>query len=77
MNSSELQLQAEVLEERHTRDYISETFQIVLEDWEIEKQNMHCMVLDGASNEKRACSVPEIHSFDCTPHLLHLVAKEI
>lgn len=69
-------LKAEVLEERHTGDYISETFQSMLEEWGILKQNVHCMVRDGGSNMKRACYLSELHNIDCTAHQLHLVVKE-
>ncbi|GBP71383.1 Zinc finger BED domain-containing protein 4 [Eumeta japonica] len=69
-------LKAEVLEERHTGDYISEVFQSMLKEWGIQKQNVHCMVRDGGSNMKRACSLSEIHNVDCTAHQLHLVVKE-
>ncbi|CAH0730540.1 unnamed protein product, partial [Brenthis ino] len=68
-------LKAEVLEERHTGDYISEIFQSMLEEWGILKQNVHCMVRDGGSNMKRACYLSEVHSIDCTAHQLHLVVK--
>ncbi|XP_022834999.1 zinc finger BED domain-containing protein 4-like [Spodoptera litura] len=69
-------LKANVLEERHTGDYISEIFQSMLNEWGIQKQNVHCMVRDGGSNMKRACSLSEIHNIDCTAHQLHLVVKE-
>lgn len=69
-------LKAEVLEERHTGDYISEIFLSMLEEWGLEKQNVHCMVRDGGSNMKRACSLSKIHNIDCTAHQLHLVVKE-
>nr|CAH7753141.1 unnamed protein product [Callosobruchus chinensis] len=69
-------LKAEVLEERHTGDYISEVFQSMLKEWGIQKQNVHCMVRDGGSNMKRACSLSGIHNVDCTAHQLHLVVKE-
>nr|CAH7735396.1 unnamed protein product [Callosobruchus chinensis] len=69
-------LKAEVLEERHSGDYISEVFQSMLKEWGIQKQNMHCMVRDGGSNMKRACSLSGIHNVDCTAHQLHLVVKE-
>ncbi|KAH9641237.1 hypothetical protein HF086_003224 [Spodoptera exigua] len=69
-------LKAQVLEERHTGDYILEMFQSMLKEWGIQKQNVHCMVRDGGSNMKRACSLAEIHNIHCTEHQLHLVVKE-
>ncbi|XP_046976668.1 zinc finger BED domain-containing protein 4-like [Vanessa cardui] len=69
-------LKAEVLEERHTGDYISEIFHRMLEEWGLLKKNVHCMVRDGGTNMKRACYLSEIQSIDCTAHQLHLVVKE-
>ncbi|XP_067120486.1 zinc finger BED domain-containing protein 4-like [Centruroides vittatus] len=67
---------AEILDERHTGDYISAIFQRILEEWGIPKQNVHCMVRDGGSNMKRTCTLSDINNIDCTAHQLHLVAKE-
>ncbi|XP_023219004.1 zinc finger BED domain-containing protein 4-like [Centruroides sculpturatus] len=69
-------LKAEILDERHTGDYISAIFQCMLEEWGIPKQNVHCIVRDGGSNMKRACTLSDINNIDCTAHQLHLVVKE-
>ncbi|XP_054723792.1 zinc finger BED domain-containing protein 4-like [Uloborus diversus] len=69
-------LKADILEERHTGDYISALFQSMLEEWGIPKQNVHCMVRDGGSNMKLACTLSEINNIDCTAHQLNLVFKD-
>ena len=56
------------LEERHSGEYILQTFQSMLEERGIKKQNVHCTVQDGGSNMKRACSLSDIHNIDCTAH---------
>lgn len=66
-------LKAVVLEERHTGDYIADTFQSMLEGWGILILNVHCIVKDGGSNMKRACYLSEMQNIDCTAHQLHLV----
>ncbi|XP_067121047.1 zinc finger BED domain-containing protein 4-like [Centruroides vittatus] len=67
---------AEILDERHTGNYISPIFQRMLEEWGIPKQNVHSMVRDGGSNMNRACTLSDINNTDCTAHQLHLVIKK-
>ncbi|GBO99016.1 Zinc finger BED domain-containing protein 4 [Eumeta japonica] len=50
-------LKCEEFHERHTGDVIASKFESMLNEWNILKEQVHCMVRDEGSNMKRAMSL--------------------
>ena len=46
------------LEERHTGEYISRKFDEMLNKWDIERTNIHCVMRDSGANMKKALFLP-------------------
>lgn len=68
-------LRAELMEERHTGDYISAKFDEMLNFWDIPKKRVHCVVRDGGSNMKRTMYLSNLKNIDCMAHCLQLVIR--
>lgn len=61
--------------DRHTGDIISEKFKIILAEWGISSQKVHCMIRDRGSNMIRAMLLANFENVDCTVHQLQLCIR--
>lgn len=68
-------LKCETFDNRHTGDVIANKFESMLAEWNISKNQVHCMIRDGGSNMKRAMALSGINDVDCTVHKLQLAIK--
>lgn len=68
-------LKCEEFNERHTGDVIASKFESMLNEWNITKDQVHCMVRDEGSNMKRAMSLAGFKDIDCTVHKLQTNIK--
>ncbi|GBP70306.1 Zinc finger BED domain-containing protein 4 [Eumeta japonica] len=68
-------LKCEEFHERHTGDVIASKFESMLNEWNILKEQVHCMVRDEGSNMKRAMSLAGFKDIDCTVHKLQTNIK--
>ena len=64
------------LEGSHTGMYIAEKFNNMLSDWSINKENVHLVLRDNASNMERAMKDANVDSFGCFAHSLQLVVHD-
>ena len=69
-------LQAKSLEERHTGECMAMKIVKIMEDWGIDKNQVHCVVRDNGSNIVKAMSEAALPSFGCFAHLLQLVVHD-
>ena len=67
---------AEPLSERHTGEYLSTVFNTMLDKWNIEGDDVHCVVRDAGANMKKALFLSEIKNVDCFAHQIQLVVKK-
>jgi hypothetical protein len=66
------------LEERHTADYIAESWEKVCNEWGIKKEKISCVVTDGAANMTKVvdiCFGKRKHII-CFAHILNLVVTK-
>lgn len=68
-------LKCEEFEGRHTGDAITNKFESMLSEWNINKAQVHCMVRDEGSNMKRAMTLAGFNDIDCTAHKLQTNIK--
>lgn len=57
---------------RPSYDIISEKFNAMLSEWNIKKEQVHCLIRDEGSNMKRAVRLAALNDIDCTVHKLQL-----
>lgn len=69
-------LGAQTLEERHTGDNISRTFNDMLSKWGISRASVHCVVRDSGANMRKALFLSGLNNVDCAVHKLQLVIKQ-
>ena len=69
-------LQAKSLEEWHTCEYMAMKIVKIMEDWGIDKNQVHCVVRDNGSNIVKAMSEAALPSFGCFAHSLQLVVHD-
>ena len=69
-------LHVTLLEESHTGSYICEKFCQMLLSWEINKENVHIVLRDNASNMARAMKDADLCSYSCFAHSLQLVVND-
>lgn len=60
---------------RHTGDIICDSFKMMLRDWNIQDEQLHCFVRDGGSNMVRAMHLANIPDMSCTVHQLQLCVR--
>ncbi|XP_047518192.1 zinc finger BED domain-containing protein 4-like [Pieris napi] len=60
---------------RHTGDIICDYFKMMLRDWNIQNEQLHCFIRDGGSNMVRAMHLAEIPDINCTVHQLQLSVR--
>ena len=63
------------LEERHTGEYISRKFDEMLNKWDIERTNIHCVMRDSGANMKKALFLSGVNNLDCAIHKMQLIVK--
>src|SRR5215469_12197341 len=63
------------LEERHTGEYISRKFDDMLNKWDIERTNIHCVMRDSGANMKKALFLSGVNNLDCAIHKMQLIVK--
>lgn len=68
-------LKCETFEGRHTGDIISEKFNTMLTEWNIKKEQVHCLMRDEGSNMKRAARLAALNDIDCTVHKMQLAIR--
>ena len=64
------------LEGSHTGMYIAEKINDMLSSWNINKENVHLVLRDNASNMERAMKDAGVNSFGCFAHSLQLVVHD-
>ena len=69
-------LQAQSLEERHTREYIAMKLTKIMNEWEIDNSQVHCVVRDNGTNMVKALSEAGFPDFGCFAHSLQLVVHD-
>lgn len=69
-------LQAQSLEERHTGEYIAMKLTKIMNEWEIDNSQVHCVVWDNGSNMIKALSEGGFPEFGCFAHSLQLVVHD-
>lgn len=72
---SSIILKCETFDDRHTGDIIAEKFDTMLSEWNISKEQVHCMIRDEGSNMKRAMRLAVINDLDCTVHKMQLAIR--
>ena len=65
-----------LLEESHTGNYICEKFCQMLLTWGINKENVHIVLRNNASNMGRAMTDANLCSYGCFAHSLQLVVND-
>ena len=69
--------QLDLFTKRHTGAYIADEFNsILMDEWQIEKKNVHLLVRDAGSNMVTASALAKLPSLDCTAHKLQLVIND-
>ena len=66
-------LSVEELQGSHTGSNICEKFNAMLIEWKIEKENVHLVLRDNASNMDKAMRDAGVASYGCFAHSLHLL----
>ena len=69
-------LNVTVLEGSHTGSYICDRFDYMLSTWRIDKENVHVVLRDNASNMVRAMKDAGLCSYGCFAHSLQLVIND-
>ncbi|CAH2091123.1 unnamed protein product [Euphydryas editha] len=72
---SSIILKCETFDGRHTGDIISDKFNIMLSEWNIKKEQVHCLIRDEGSNMKRAVRLASLNDIDCTVHKMQLAIR--
>lgn len=72
---SSIILKCETFDDSHTGDIIAEKFDTMLSEWNISKEQVHCMIRDEGSNMKRAMRLAVINDLDCTVHKMQLAIR--
>lgn len=72
---SSIILKCESFDGRHTGDIISEKFDTMLSEWNIKKEQVHCLIRDEGSNMKRAVRLAALNDIDCTVHKIQLAIR--
>ncbi|KAM3964034.1 zinc finger BED domain-containing protein 4-like [Aphomia sociella] len=72
---SSIILKCETFDCRHTGDIISEKFNTMLSEWNIKKDQVHCLIRDEGSNMKRAVRLAALNDIDCTVHKIQLAIR--
>ena len=68
-------LKCETFDDRHTGDIIAEKFDTMLREWNIKKEQVHCIIRDEGSNMKRAMRLAAFQDMDCTIHKMQLAIR--
>ena len=68
---------AKVLDERHTGEYLSSSFDKMLSQWGILKCEVHCVMRDSGTNIKKALRLSDLTHLDCNIHKLQLVVESV
>ncbi|KAF9800697.1 hypothetical protein SFRURICE_015351, partial [Spodoptera frugiperda] len=63
---SSIILKCETFDGRHTGEIIAEKFSNMLSEWNIKKEQLHCLIRDEGSNMKRAGRLAALNDIDCT-----------
>ena len=69
-------LNVTVLKGSHTGSYICDRFNYMLSTWRIDKENVHVVLRDNASNMVRAMKDAGLCSYGCFAHSLQLVVND-
>ncbi|CAG5041904.1 unnamed protein product [Parnassius apollo] len=72
---SSIILKCETFDGRHTGDIISAKFNTMLSEWNIKKEQVHCLIRDEGSNMKRAVRLAALNDIDCTVHKIQLAIR--
>lgn len=72
---SSIILKCETFDGRHTGDIIAEKFCTMLCEWNIKKEQLHCLIRDEGSNMKRAARLAAINDIDRTVHKIQLAIR--
>lgn len=72
---SSIILKCETFDGRHTGEIIAEKFSNMLSEWNIKKEQLHCLIRDEGSNMKRAGRLAALNDIDCTVHKIQLAIR--
>ncbi|XP_013145332.1 PREDICTED: zinc finger BED domain-containing protein 4 [Papilio polytes] len=64
-----------LLYDRYTSDTICENVKMMLRDWNIKDEQLHCFIRDSGSNMVRAMHLVNIPDVSCTVHQLQLCVR--
>ncbi|KAJ3651368.1 hypothetical protein Zmor_017417 [Zophobas morio] len=68
-------LKWETFDDRHLGDIIAEKFDTMLTEWNISKEQVHCIIRDEGSNTKRAMRLAVLNDLDCAVHKMQLAIR--
>ncbi|KAJ3654653.1 hypothetical protein Zmor_013827 [Zophobas morio] len=68
-------LKCETFDDRHIGDIIAEKFDKMLTEWNISKEQVHCIIRDESSNMKRAMRLAVFNDLDCAVHKMQLAIR--
>ncbi|KAJ3658741.1 hypothetical protein Zmor_010464 [Zophobas morio] len=68
-------LKCETFDDRHLGDIIAEKFDTMLTEWNISKEQVHCIIRDEGSNMKRAMRLAVLYDLDCAVHKMQLAIR--
>ncbi|KAJ3661223.1 hypothetical protein Zmor_005629 [Zophobas morio] len=68
-------LKCETFDDRHLGDIIAEKFDTMLTEWNISKEQVHCIIRDEGSNMKRAMRLAVLNDLDCAVHKMQLAIR--
>lgn len=60
----------------HTAEHVRQEIEEMIEGWKIEKQRVHVVLRDNASNMRKAMDEMGVRSLGCIAHTLHLIVHE-
>ncbi|XP_063924783.1 zinc finger BED domain-containing protein 4-like [Zophobas morio] len=72
---SSIILKCETFDDHHTGDIIAEKFDMMLTEWNISKEQVHCIIRDEDSNMKRTKRLAVFNDLDCTVHKMQLAIR--
>lgn len=72
---SSIILKCDTFDGRHTGDIISEKLNSMFSEWNIKKEQVHCLIQDEGSNMKRAVRLAALNDIDCIVHKMQLAIR--
>ncbi|XP_063913315.1 uncharacterized protein LOC135129975 [Zophobas morio] len=68
-------LKCETFDDRHFGDIIAEKFDTMLTEWNISKEQVHCIIRDEGSNMKSVMRLTVLNDLDCAVHKMQFAIR--